>query len=114
LQAIQLLKLTANSARDKELSVSVSEKAGGVGNNLADVEVIAGVDTVGQDTGLEWAGQATCRDTALIGSSRVRESDARRSCTTLGGFMNVRGCQGHGLVLAGHAAECDVLIYVNR
>jgi hypothetical protein len=53
------------------------------------VEVVTSVDVVGQDAGLEGAGQAASRDTALIRSSRVGECDARRPRAALGSLVDV-------------------------
>lgn len=87
-----LLKLSANGTRHKRRSVCVSEEVGRVGNNLADVEAIAGVsDTVsGLDARLEGSSEAADGDTALIRvASRVGECDARRSRTALGCLVDM-------------------------
>ena len=84
-----LLKLTADSTRDKELGVSVSEEVGRVSNNLADVKVCTSVDAIVKNTGPEWTSQAAGRDATLIGSSRIGERNARRSRAALGSLVDV-------------------------
>lgn len=69
--------------------MSISEEAGRVGHDLADVEVVTSIDTVDKNASLEGSSEAASGDTALIRSSRVREGEARRSRTTLGRLMDV-------------------------
>jgi hypothetical protein len=89
--------------------VSISEKAGRVGHNLADVEVVTSIDTVGENASLEGSSEAASGDTALIRSSRVGECEARRSRTALGCLVDVCRGQSHRLVGTGDAGESDVL-----
>jgi hypothetical protein len=89
--------------------VSISEEAGRVGNNLADVEVVTSIDTISKNASLEGPGETASGDTALIRSSRVGEGEAGRSRAALGRLVDVCRGQSHGLVGAGDAGESDVL-----
>ena len=70
-------------------SVGISEESGRVSNNLADVEVVASIDTVGKNAGLEGPSETASGDTALIRTSRVGEGNARRSRAALGRLVDV-------------------------
>lgn len=89
--------------------MGISEEASRVGNNLADVEVITRVNTIGKDASLEGPSETTGGDTALIRASGVGESNTRRSRAALGCLVDVCRGQSHGLVGAGDAGESDVL-----
>ena len=104
-----LLELTTHSTRQKLRGVSISEEAGWVSNNLADVEVVTRVNTIGKDASLEGPSETTGGDTALIRASGVGESNTRRSRAALGCLVDVCRGQSHGLVGAGDAGESDVL-----
>lgn len=89
----------------------VGEETAGVGNDLLDVEahtsVVHGSSNV--DTSGEWAGQAAVGDTALVRSLGVGERNARWSSTTLCAFVNVGSSLCGRRIVAGHAAQGDVL-----
>lgn len=89
--------------------MSISKEVGGVSNNLANVEALASVDTVGQDASLEGSSEAAGGNAALIGAGRVGEGNTRRSRAALGRLVDMCASQGHGLVFAGDAGEGDVL-----
>lgn len=106
-----LLQLSAHGTRNKLGGVRISEEARGVGNNLANVEVVASVDAIGQDASLERSGDAAGGDAAVIRCAlRVGERNARWSCAALGCLVDVCCSQGHGLVRSSYAGESDVLV----
>ena len=105
-----LLELTADSSSDELTGMSISEEVGGVGNNLADVEVVTTINTVGNDTSLEGTNQTAGRNAALIGSNRVGKGNTRWSSAALGRLMDMCRCQGCGLVFTGNTRERDVLM----
>lgn len=89
---VNLTKLRAHGASRKLDSVAISEEAGGVCNNLADVEASTVVSTssvVG--TSDEGSGQAAVGDTAAVRSPGVREGNARWASLALLGLVDV-GC----------------------
>jgi hypothetical protein len=69
--------------------VSVSEEASRVGNNLADVEVVTRINTIGKNASLEGPSETSSGDAALIGPSGVGKGNTRRSCAALGRLVDV-------------------------
>ena len=111
---MSLAQLSANSPKTKLHSVGISKEAGRVFNNLLDMEVRASICAVVQHSSLERAGQATVRSSSVIGALWIRNGYARWARCTLGCFVNMRRCNGGGLVVACYTRECDVLRGISK
>lgn len=111
---LKLCQLSSDHTGNELCGVGIGEEAGRVGFDLLKAESRTGVDTIGQDAGGEWAGQAADRATDDFGvvadGAWVGQGDARWSGCTLGGFVDVGGGFGQGLIVARHAGEGYVLI----
>lgn len=90
----------------------VSEESTWVLLNLGDVEVLASVNTVGEDTSLEWSLHAANAESLFwaafvcwVGECQARWARLAASC-----LVNVGRSVGHGLVgSVAEVAEADVV-----
>jgi hypothetical protein len=89
----------------------VSEEATRVLDNLANMESRASIRAIvgSIDARDEGPCEAAVAGPAVVGALGVRERDARGARAAFDGFVDVGGCFGERLVLAGYAAEGDVL-----
>jgi hypothetical protein len=90
--------------------VSIGKESLGIFFNLADVEAVGGILSVGQQASLErtlLAAHSAANTIANIDG--VREGDSGRPRGTLGSLMDVCGCCGRRLVLAAEAVDFDVV-----
>jgi len=105
-----LSELSANSSRNSQARVSISEETAGVLFDLADVESVSGILSVGQQASLEGtllAANAAANTIANING--VGESNSGRTGSTLGSLVNVCGGCGGRLVLAAEAVDLNVV-----
>ncbi|KAH0405537.1 hypothetical protein KCU89_g145, partial [Aureobasidium melanogenum] len=105
-----LAELSANSSGDGQSRMSVSKESSGVLLDLADVEIVSSVLSVGQQASLGRTLLAanTAADT-IADFDGVRESDSRGTGNTLGSLVNVCGDCGGRLVLAMEVVELNVV-----
>jgi hypothetical protein len=90
--------------------VSIGKEAFGVLFNLADVETVSGILSVGQQASLERTLLAThTAANTITNIDGVRESDSGRTRSTLGSLVDVCGCCGGRLVLAAEAIDLNVV-----
>jgi hypothetical protein len=103
-------ELSANSTGDSQARVGVSKETAGVLLNLADVETIGSILSVGQQASLEGtllAANAAADTIADVNG--VGESDSGRTRSTLGSLVDVCGSCGGRLVLATEAVDLNVV-----
>lgn len=105
-----LSKLTTDSAGGERHGVRVGEEALGVGDDLADMEsstiVNGGSGLVG--AGDKRSGQAAVRDTTVVRSLGVGESETWWASLALLSFVDVCGCDCGRLIAACNTAKCNV------
>lgn len=88
-------ELTTDSTGNSQARVSISKEASRVLLDLADVEAVSGILSVGQQASLE--GTLLAADTAanaIANINGVGESNSGRTRGTLGSLVDVCGCGG--------------------
>ena len=104
-----LTELTTNNTKREELCVRISEETRWVGFNLRDSEPGTGINSIGQNSSLEWALETADAIPVTVVANRVGEGNARWSRCTLQSLMNVCCCESRTHVFADDVEEGDIL-----